>query len=326
MQLTNTSMPNQRWQIWRAANDSYILRSGNSGPWGYMVAIANASDTGSSGTLDANRGNTVPAARNYANIIDNAYLWKINPWGDGSFHFSNAANGTDWHLQKEVGHGGMSLSSNITGNQPGQKFIFNSLEKITRDAFATLNVCTMLVRSISTRTNYCSYLHHQRLLQHPQKPQSTFPTAQAVFQTQPSQVLEQASVPWLSSASSSAASSSSAAVATKSKPQQQTPPATPTCTIPRSPPAAAYLQDGTQLHLPTITPLGTLHTRSLHLQSSCQRIRSREQNSAVIRTSIRHPRILPGQTPRANRICLSSWRLSITLVDSTLGGTEGEDC
>lgn len=195
MQLTNTSMPNQRWQIWHAANDSYILRSGNSGPWGYMVAIANASDTGSSGALDANRGNTVPAARNYANIVDNAYLWKINPWGDGSFHFSNAANGTDWHLQKEIGHGGMSLSSNITGNQPGQKFIFNSLEKITRDAFATLNVRATSVQISRTLTDRHSCRHHLRLPRLRLKPQSTYPTAQAASQTPPSQASEQASAP-----------------------------------------------------------------------------------------------------------------------------------
>ena len=171
MQLTNTSMPNQRWQIWHAQNDSYVLRSGNSGPWGYMVSIANRSDTagGSSSVLDANSGNTVPTARNYAVITDNAYLWKISPWGDGSFMFTNVANGTDWHLQKEEGHGGMSLSSNVTGQQPGQRFIFNSLEKISKDAFATLQVCVSGILSERTKLMSRSYHPHRLLHQLLQK-------------------------------------------------------------------------------------------------------------------------------------------------------------
>jgi hypothetical protein len=136
-QRTNTSQPNQRWQIWNAQNDSYVLRSGNSGPYGYMIAIASKSDT--STVAELNNGNTVPAARNYANITDDALFWTIGPWGDGSFHMTNAANGSAWHLQKNP-NGQMAMSSNITGSQPGQRFVFNSLGKITNQAFETLKV------------------------------------------------------------------------------------------------------------------------------------------------------------------------------------------
>lgn len=142
-QLTNSTAQNQKWQIWSAVNDTYVLRSGNSGPHGYLVPTVSNADANSNGTSsvnELNNGNTVPFARNYANITDDGFYWTIGPWGDGSYHLTNAVNGSAWHLDKETGNGAMFMSSNITGNQPGQRFIFNSVGKISNKAFETLHV------------------------------------------------------------------------------------------------------------------------------------------------------------------------------------------
>jgi hypothetical protein len=133
-QVTDTSKANQRWQLFNAKDDSYILRSGNSGPWGYMVAVASNAKSS-----NANSGNTVPAAWNYANITDDSMYWTIKPWGDGSFYMQNSANGSDWHLQLES-NGLMTMSSNITGAQKGQQFVFKTLGKITNKEYGTVNV------------------------------------------------------------------------------------------------------------------------------------------------------------------------------------------
>jgi hypothetical protein len=57
-------------------------------------------------------------------LADNSMFWTITPWGDGTFFLANAANGTDWHLQVKS-NSLLSMSSNITAPQSGQRFSFS---------------------------------------------------------------------------------------------------------------------------------------------------------------------------------------------------------
>lgn len=133
-QTSNTTKPNQKWQLFPAKNNAYIMRTQESGPYGYLTASAEAGKTAT-----ANTGNTIPMTANYMNITDNSMYWTVKPWPDGSFFFQNGANGTSWHLEVEK-NALMSMSSNITGTQDGQKFIFKSLGTITTKSFSTINV------------------------------------------------------------------------------------------------------------------------------------------------------------------------------------------
>jgi hypothetical protein len=141
-QVTNTSLPNQRWQIWSSQNNTYIFRSAEGGPTGYLTAHGNNVDKSK-----VNSGNTVPTVSD-VNIADDSMYWSIQPWGDGSFWMENKANGSDWHLEKET-NGLMTMSSNITKPQAGQSFIFKQLTKINNPKYSTLQVslsCNRLLR------------------------------------------------------------------------------------------------------------------------------------------------------------------------------------
>jgi len=85
---------------------------------------------------------TVPLMTN-ASISDNSRFWQIEPWGDGSFFLSNAANGTEWHLEKKP-NSLMAMSSNITAPQDGQRFSFKQLGQIQNGEFTTVAVCIPL--------------------------------------------------------------------------------------------------------------------------------------------------------------------------------------
>jgi len=94
-QVTNTTLPAQQWQFFPYNSTYYVLRTKDSSSIGYLgVAASNNSGVA---------GNTVPDIRNYT-LSDNGMFWTIEPWGDGTFFFTNAANGTAWHLNSKNIH------------------------------------------------------------------------------------------------------------------------------------------------------------------------------------------------------------------------------
>jgi hypothetical protein len=86
-------------------------------------------------------GRTVPIMANYT-LSDASMFWQISPWGDGTFFFTNAANGTAWHLTRK-GDGLMAMNSNITVPQNGQRFQFKQLGSINNERYSTVTVCIL---------------------------------------------------------------------------------------------------------------------------------------------------------------------------------------
>ncbi|KAG4414319.1 hypothetical protein IFR04_012565 [Cadophora malorum] len=125
---TNTTKPQQLWQLYPFNSTYYALRSKDSGPTGYLTVNFQ--------TQEDTPGKTVPLMTN-ASISDNSRFWQIEPWGDGSFFLSNAANGTEWHLEKKP-KSLMAMSSNITAPQDGQRFSFKQLGQIQNGEFTTV--------------------------------------------------------------------------------------------------------------------------------------------------------------------------------------------
>jgi hypothetical protein len=117
LQNTNTTHYEQQWQVFPFNETYYVLRTRWSGATGYLHA---------SFSEDENTpGHTVPDMRGVKRQ-DNSMFWSIDPWGDGTFYLTNAANQSDWHLNVKD-NGLMSLSSNITKPQDGQAFSFQEL-------------------------------------------------------------------------------------------------------------------------------------------------------------------------------------------------------
>jgi hypothetical protein len=83
-------------------------------------------------------------------FADNSMFWTISPWGDGTFFFANAANGTDWHLQVKS-NSLLAMSSNITAPQNGQRFSFNQQGPIVnKPGFSSVALPAALSTSTST--------------------------------------------------------------------------------------------------------------------------------------------------------------------------------
>lgn len=73
------------------------------------------------------------------NVTDDSMFWQVEPWGDGTYHFSNLANGSDWRLNV-LDTGLMAMDSNITSAQSGEHFTFTSLSTIGDSRYSTVNV------------------------------------------------------------------------------------------------------------------------------------------------------------------------------------------
>lgn len=115
-QVTNLTSPLQNWQVYPFNSSYYVLRTEASGPYGYLSVKASVDET--------TNGNTVPFISN-ASIVDNSMFWQILPWDDGTFFFTNAVNGSAWHLFVKD-NSLMAMSSNITAPQTRQEFTFNA--------------------------------------------------------------------------------------------------------------------------------------------------------------------------------------------------------
>lgn len=134
-QNTNTSIPGQSWQFYPYNSSVYLLRCRNGGPDAYLAVAVGKSDSSDSSSVT---GNTVPILANY-NVTDDSMFWQVGPWGDGTYYFSNLANGSDWRLNV-LSNALMAMDSNITSAQPGEHFTFTSLSTIGDSRYSTVNV------------------------------------------------------------------------------------------------------------------------------------------------------------------------------------------
>lgn len=137
-QNTNTSVRGQSWQFYPYNSSVYLVRCKDGGPNGYLAAAAGKEDTEQSSIT----GNTVPILANY-NVTDETMFWQIEPWGDGTYYFSNLGNGSNWRLNL-LDSGLMAMDSNITSAQSGEHFTFASLSTIGDDRYSTINVRAFL--------------------------------------------------------------------------------------------------------------------------------------------------------------------------------------
>lgn len=130
-ETNTTSNAEQLWQLYPFNSTYYVLRSKSSGPLGYLT-VKRAPE-------ENTPGRTVPLMTN-ASLADDSMFWRIEPWGDGTFFFTNAANGSAWHLQLKP-NSLMAMSSNITTPpRDGQRFSFKQLGQIQNANFSTVVV------------------------------------------------------------------------------------------------------------------------------------------------------------------------------------------
>ncbi|KAG4432098.1 hypothetical protein IFR05_012427 [Cadophora sp. M221] len=128
-ETNTTSNAEQLWQLYPFNSTYYVLRSKSSGPLGYLT-VKRAPE-------ENTPGRTVPLMTN-ASLADDSMFWQVEPWGDGTFFFTNAANGSAWHLQLKP-NSLMAMSSNITAPpRDGQRFSFKQLGQIQNTNFSTV--------------------------------------------------------------------------------------------------------------------------------------------------------------------------------------------
>ena len=153
-QKTDAGSSVQQWQMFRFNTSYYVLRSKASGSQGYLNVA----------------GDNVPYMAN-SSISDASMFWKIHPWTDGTFYFTNAANGSAWHMEVEP-TSLMALSSNITAPQDGQRFSFSQLGTVNDVAFSTVIVRKLkhpilfldsLLTYICNLGAFCYYWKHHRI-------------------------------------------------------------------------------------------------------------------------------------------------------------------
>lgn len=106
------------------------MRTKASGEEGFLGTMI--SDT------EETQGNIVPRMIR-ANVSDDSIYWNISNWRDGTFYLANKANTTDWHLTRK-GNSLAAMTSNITGDQPGQHFLFERISAINDKRFSTVAV------------------------------------------------------------------------------------------------------------------------------------------------------------------------------------------
>jgi hypothetical protein len=133
--ITNTNSTEQQWQIFPYNSSYYVLRTHASGENGYLGAAYSVNET--------TPGQTVPVLRNVS-VSDSSMLWSIQPFNDGTFFMTNAANGSDWHLNVKS-NSLMAMSSNLTAPQAGQHFEFTKLKEINNPKFSSISVCISFV-------------------------------------------------------------------------------------------------------------------------------------------------------------------------------------
>ncbi|CAO2651592.1 Nn.00g041620.m01.CDS01 [Neocucurbitaria sp. VM-36] len=137
---TDNSSANQRWQIFQLNSTAWTLRNQEGGPNAWL------------GTTLSDSENTEGATRSCmerGDVADASVYWTINPWGDGTWYFSNAANGTGYHLQKKDS-GIMVMSPNVTAPQNAQRWKFKKITTINNDNYSKINLVGAVVATAST--------------------------------------------------------------------------------------------------------------------------------------------------------------------------------
>jgi hypothetical protein len=136
---TDTSANVQRWQIFPVTineTTAYTIRSKDSGSNGFMGTGFNPNEEIEDSTRPMMfRGD----------VADNSVYWSFNTWGDGTWYLTNAANDTQ-HLNRQS-NGLLSMSSNITAPQNGQRWGFASIAKIDDEKYSSVNVSLLYTGS-----------------------------------------------------------------------------------------------------------------------------------------------------------------------------------
>lgn len=127
---TDNTSGTQQWQIFQINSTTWTLRNQEGGPNAWLgTAFSNTEDT---------EGKTRPCMER-GDVADASVYWTISPWGDGTWYFSNAANGTNYHMKKKD-NGLMVMSPNITAPQNGQRWKFKKITAINNDNYSSVNV------------------------------------------------------------------------------------------------------------------------------------------------------------------------------------------
>lgn len=130
-EATNTSKPGQKWQFYPFNSSAYLLRCQDGGPDAYLAVAVGTPETKTS-------GRTIAIMASYT-ILEDSMFWQIQPWGDGTYYFTNLANGTDWHLNV-LDTGLLAMDSNIMSTQVGEHYTFTSLSTIGDSRFSTVSM------------------------------------------------------------------------------------------------------------------------------------------------------------------------------------------
>lgn len=128
----NASATVQRWQVFPVTVNKtavYVLRSGDSGPNGFLGVGYSANEE--------TEGMTRPMMYRGDVAAQNVF-WSLGDWGDGTSFMTNAINGTNHLNVKSTGI--MAMSPNITAPQNGQRFKLSPVAKIDDSRYSSVNV------------------------------------------------------------------------------------------------------------------------------------------------------------------------------------------
>ncbi|KAF2014184.1 hypothetical protein BU24DRAFT_211443 [Aaosphaeria arxii CBS 175.79] len=122
---SDNNLPTQQWQLYPVASSVFMLRTKASGPSGYLGTAKQMTSEKQIKAWISNSTNL-------------SMLWRIEPWGDGTFHFSNVEDGAGYHLDLSD-PSGVHMNKDIIQPQPGQAISFVRLDDIDDSAFSTVN-------------------------------------------------------------------------------------------------------------------------------------------------------------------------------------------
>jgi hypothetical protein len=129
---TDDGSPSQWWQIIPVSNNngSYILRSDEAGPYGYLATFQGATTP-------------IPCSSNYYKdlVHDTSFYWQFEDAGNGAFYMWNLGNTSAWEMARASSN--TVSMSNVTGVQPSQQFWFTQGNKIIDENFFTYWVCSV---------------------------------------------------------------------------------------------------------------------------------------------------------------------------------------
>ena len=160
---TDTSSKSQQWQVFQLNSTTWVLRTAEAGPSAYMGTTFSSEET--------TQGKTRPTMLR-GDVADASAFWTFESWGDGTYFLTNAANGTDYHLNRKE-NSLMAMSPNITAPQNGQRWQFKEIDAIDDKKWSAVDVCALSCPPSDTtcrHTNICvakgsnnSHIEHLRI-------------------------------------------------------------------------------------------------------------------------------------------------------------------